>query len=181
MKNVLITCLVLLCSCIPAVCQQQLDAATKEDVEELLTLIGTRARMQQMWTGMAQQAATSAADAYRLKHPDATPLELRKVAEVTGQYVQDSIGAFSIDELIDAIVPIYQRHLTHSDVQSIIDYYKSSTGQKFLKEMPAMMAESMQAVQPIIQKHLPEMEAAAERAAEKSAKPASSSAGNHSQ
>ncbi len=181
MKNVLIACLVLLCSCMPALCQQQLDAATKDDVEELLTLTGARARVQQTWAGMAQQAATSAADAYRLKHPDATPLELRKVAEVTGQYMRDTFKAVSIDELLAAIVPVYQRHLTHADLRGIIDFFNSSTGQKYLKEMPAMTAESMQAVNPIIQKHLPEMEAAAEKAAENSMKPASSSTGSPSQ
>jgi len=170
MKNFLLSFVILLLGCTPALCQQQLDAATKEDVEELLTLTGARARVQQMWTAMAQQAATTAADAYRLKHPDATPLELRRIAEGTGQYMHDALNTLSIDELLDAIVPIYQRHFTHADVRTVIDFYSSPTGQKFLKEMPAMMAESMQAADPIVKKHLPEMEAAAEKAMEKAVK-----------
>jgi hypothetical protein len=44
-----------------------------------------------------------------------------------------------------------------------------------------MTAESMDAIQPIIQKHLPEMEAAAEKMSEKVAKPASTGTGSHSQ
>jgi hypothetical protein len=181
MKNVLIACLVLLCSCIPALCQQQLDAATKEDVKRLLELTGARARVQQVQQAFDQQMVTSVTDVYRFKHPNATPLELRKVAENTRQYMQDSNKAVSIDEMMDAIVPIYQRHLTHADVGSIINFYNSSAGQKLLKEQPAIMAESMQAAQALAQKHLPEIVAAAERAAEKNTKPASSSTGKPNQ
>ena len=71
---------------------------------------------------------------------------------------------FSVDELIDAVIPVYQNHLTHADVRSLIDFYSSESGQKYLKELPAMSAESMQAVQPLIKEHLPEMQAAVEKA-----------------
>lgn len=181
MKNALIACLVLLSSCIPALCQQDWVPATKEDVRQLMELTGARGRVQQMWAVMAQQAATMAAGAYHRKHPGATPAQLRKVAEATAQYMQESYKAFSIDELMAAIVPIYQRHLTHADVRGIIDFFSSPVGQKYLKQMPAMTAESMDAIQPIIQKHLPEMEAAAEKMSEKVAKPASTGTGSHSQ
>jgi hypothetical protein len=119
---------------------------------------------------MAQQATSTAVDAYQRKHPDAGPLELRKVAEITGQYMQEAIGAFSVDELLDVIVPVYQQHFTHADLVTIIEFYKSPTGQKFINESPAVLSESMQAMQPIVKKHEPEMEAAAEKAAERSAK-----------
>ena len=66
------------------------------------------------------------------------------------------------------MVPVYQRHLTHSDVRIIIDFYNSPTGQKMIKETPTMMAEGMQVVQPILQKHAAELEAQAEAAAEAS-------------
>ena len=164
MKKTIFATLIVLLSCAPAICQQQLNAATKEDVQELLVVTGSRARIQQMWAQMGQQMASSAADTYRLKHPDATPLELREVAEVTGKSFQSSMSVLSVDEMLNAIIPVYQQHLTHADVRGIIDFYHSEAGQKYLKEAPALMAESMQAVQPIIKKHLPAMEAAAEKA-----------------
>ena len=170
MRKILLALVLTIFWSIPAFCQQQLDAATKEDVEQFLELTGARQRIQQMWAAMAQQAATTAVDSYQRKHPDADPLELRKVAENTGQYMQEAIGTLSIDEMLDAMVPVYQQHLTHADLVTIMDFYKSPTGQKFLKESPAMMAEGMQAIQPILKKHQPEIEAAAERAAERSAK-----------
>lgn len=72
----------------------------------------------------------------------------------------------SVDELILAIIPVSQRNLTHCDIQTIFDFYASPAGRKVLQKTPAMMAESMQAVQPILQKHLPGLEARAEAAAQ---------------
>ena len=154
----------------PALSQQQIDAATKEDVEQLLQLSGSRDRILQMWAGMAQQAATLAGESYQRKHPDASPLEIRKAAQAAGESTQKMISVFPVDELIEAIVPVYQRHLTHSDIRNIVEFYGSPTGQKMLREMPAMMSESMQAATPIIQKHIPDLEAQAEKAAAEAAK-----------
>jgi hypothetical protein len=180
MKRALFATLVLLAGCTSAISQQQLNAATKEDVEQLLEVTGARARVQQMWSQMAQQVATTAADSYRLKNPDATPLELRKVAEVTGLAFQSEMKVLSVDELVDAMIPVYQRHLTHADVQGIIDFYKSSAGQTYLSALPAIMQESMQAADPIVKKHLPEMQAAAEKAIQESVKAQPSGTGNAS-
>jgi hypothetical protein len=50
-----------------------------------------------------------------------------------------------IDEMVDAIVPIYQKHLTKVDLAAVTAFYSSPSGQKILKEMPAIMSEAMQA------------------------------------
>jgi hypothetical protein len=178
MKNFFVIFLLVACALTPALCQQLQDPATKADVDKLLELTGARQRVLQVWQSMAQQAAISAARSYKKKHPNATPQELERVSQAVAQGMQESFQALSIDELMNAIVPVYERHLTHADVQSIIAFYDSPAGQKLLQETPAMMAESAQAVQPIIQKHQPELDAAAEKMLEKSIKGASTSAGN---
>ena len=154
----------------PALAQQQLDAATKEDVQQFLEVTGARRNLQALWDNMAQQTASMAAESYQRSHPNASPLEIRKAAELAGESIQKTAKVLPIDELLDVMVPVYQRHLTHSDIRNIIEYYSSPTGQKVIKELPTMMAESMQAVQPILQKRLPELEA--EAAAAKAAKEA---------
>ncbi len=158
-------------SFVSAFAQQPIDAATKEDVEEMLQVTGARQNLQAMWDNMATQAASMAAENYQRKHPDATPLDIRKAAELAGESAQQSIKVISIEEIFDVMVPIYQRHLTHSDMRNIIEYYNSPTGQKVVKLMPVMMSESMQAARPIMEKHLSEMEAQAEAAAGKAGKP----------
>jgi hypothetical protein len=56
-----------------------------------------------------------------------------------------------IEGLLDDMIPIYQKHLTKSDVEAMNVFYSSPTGQKLLREMPAMTAESMQAATPRMQ------------------------------
>ena len=170
MRKAIIAVLFLLLTGTSAICQQQLNAATKEDVEDLLTITGRAYATNLVPDGEA--SSNSAADAYRLKHPDASPLELRKVAEATGRSFQDEVAVLSVDELLDAMIPVYQQHLTHADIRGIIDFYNSEPGQKYLKEMPALMSESMEAIQPIIKKHLPEMQAAADKAVQATMKDA---------
>src|ERR1041384_4908854 len=50
-----------------------------------------------------------------------------------------------LDEMVEAMVPIYQRHLTRSDIEEVIRFYSSPVGQKLLREQPQMIQEGMQA------------------------------------
>jgi len=61
-----------------------------------------------------------------------------------------------IDGMLDDMVPVYRKHLTKSDVHEMVSFYSSPTGQKILKEMPAMTTEGMQAVQPRLRKMMDE-------------------------
>ena len=109
MKTIFATIVLLTCSFSLATAQTQMDAATKDDVEQMLQLMGTRERMQTMFSAMAQQVATSAADAYKRSHPDASPEKLQHAAEAAGERAQQALKTMPADELIDAMVPIYQR------------------------------------------------------------------------
>jgi uncharacterized protein len=56
--------------------------------------------------------------------------------------------------MIQAMVPAYQKHMTKGDLDVIVAFYSSPTGQKLLRETPAMTAESMQTMMPIMQKYM---------------------------
>ena len=58
------------------------------------------------------------------------------------------------DEMIKAMVPSYQKHFTKGDMDTLTAFYTSGTGEKVLREMPAIMAESMQTMMPIVRKHI---------------------------
>lgn len=47
--------------------------------------------------------------------------------------------------------------LTKNDVIALVAFYSGSTGKKMLKNMPAMMGEAMQAMQPTILKRTESM------------------------
>jgi uncharacterized protein len=58
------------------------------------------------------------------------------------------------DDILNSMVPVYQKHLTKGDVDALTAFYATSTGQKLLKEMPQILAESMQNVMPLMRKHI---------------------------
>ncbi len=174
MRNIAIATIVLLLGYVSAFAQQAAPAS-KQDVVTLLTLTGAKARVQQIWAQMGQQMATTAADSYHLKHPDATPLQLYKVSQVASKSFQSGLAVLSVDEMMTTIIPVYQQHLSHDDVQAIIAFYHTPAGERYLKELPAMQTESMKALEPVLKKHLPEMEAAVDKAVQKAMYPSAAS------
>lgn len=117
------------------------EAPDKADVVKFLDLMHARAQMEQVLSGMVKQMKSGAEDGFKQKVPDATPEQLAKVDKM----VDTMFAALPMDEMLDAIVPIYQRHLTKADLNAVTAFYSSPAGQKILKELPAIMSESMQA------------------------------------
>jgi hypothetical protein len=62
-----------------------------------------------------------------------------------------------VDELIDVMIPVYQKHFTKGDMDALVAFYSSPTGEKMVKEMPAIMSESMQAASGILQEMMAKM------------------------
>jgi uncharacterized protein len=50
----------------------------------------------------------------------------------------------SMDELVDMLTPVYQSHITESDLTKIIEFYHTPVGRKFAEKTPLIMQESMQ-------------------------------------
>jgi hypothetical protein len=55
------------------------------------------------------------------------------------------------------MVPANQKHFSKGDIHALISFYSSPTGQKVLRELPAIMAEAMDAMVPIMRKQIDEM------------------------
>ena len=68
--------------------------------------------------------------------------------------MDEFMKGFPFDEMIDTMVPIYQKHLTRGDVDTLIAFYSTPTGQKLLKEMPEISAETMQIMMPKLRKRM---------------------------
>ena len=144
-RKKLLNCFVLFCLlAIPTFGQQTAvtnGPATKEQILKFMDLMQVKARMGQMFDGMQTQARIGAEEGFKQKVPHATAEQLAKVDAIADEV----FNGFPIDELLDAIVPIYQKHLTKSDLDAIIGFYSSPAGQRFIQEVPAMMSEAMQA------------------------------------
>ncbi len=49
-----------------------------------------------------------------------------------------------VSDLIEMVIPIYQKYLTQSDVEQLNTFYATDVGQKLIKMQPMLMQESMQ-------------------------------------
>jgi uncharacterized protein len=123
--------------------QQSSDSSVpdKADVLKFLDLMHAKTQMVQTLDGMVKQMRLGAEQGFKEKVPDATPEQLAKVDKLFDGVFQ----SLPIDEIVDAMVPIYQKHLTKADLAAVTAFYSSPAGQKILKEMPAIMSEAMQA------------------------------------
>jgi hypothetical protein len=131
--------------------------ATRDDVLQLFSVMNIKQQMRAIMDSMMQQQKSLVHDMARRKNPNVTTEELGRVDRIMDESVKD----FPIEGILDDMVPVYQKHLTSADVSAMSAFYSSSTGQKLLREMPAMTSEAMQASYGRLQK---QMEAVAERA-----------------
>jgi hypothetical protein len=77
--------------------------------------------------------------------------------ERMNKFTDDMLKAMPYDELIDAMVPVYQKHFTKGDVDALVAFYSSPTGEKMVKELPAILSESMQAETGVMQEMMAKM------------------------
>ena len=129
------------------------DAATRDQIMTLLDMLHARRNMQVMINSMKAAMAEGAEAGLRKKVPNPTPKQLKTLHAI----VDASLGDMPLDDMINAIIPIYQRHLSKTDVEEIIRFYGSPVGQKLLREQPQIMQESMQAGAEIQKKRLDEI------------------------
>ena len=114
---------------------------SKEQVLKFLEILRVKSQLTLYFNGVAKEAKLGAEDGFKRKVPDATPAQLAEVDD----FAQKLFQGMPIDEMVDAMVPIYQRHLTREDIDSIMAFYSSPVGQKLQQEQPAMMQEGMKA------------------------------------
>jgi hypothetical protein len=68
--------------------------------------------------------------------------------------MDDLIKGMPADDIIQAMIPAYQKHFTRGDIQAMNAFYSSPVGQKVLQELPEVTQEGMKAALPIISKYL---------------------------
>lgn len=119
-----------LCLALPgaALAQAKAEPAKNRDIRTLLKLTGASKMAGQMMSRMVQSLKPAFPQV-----PD----------EVWSKFIKRA----DPDSLIELIVPIYAKHLSHKDIKGLIAFYKSPLGRRFVAKQPQIMAESMQAGQ----------------------------------
>jgi hypothetical protein len=127
--------------------------ASKEDVERYLQTMHSHDMMQNMIVAMAKPMHQMLHDQF-LKQKDKLPADFEtRMNKMMDEMMKD----MPFDEMMQAMVPSYQKHLTKGDVDSLVAFYSSPTGQKVLRELPAIMGEAMEAMMPIMRRQMDTM------------------------
>jgi hypothetical protein len=130
------------------------DAPTRDQVLTLLDLVEARQTMVDAMENVKLMMQNSAEESFRQKVPNATP---KQIKALRGMF--EEVTKAPLDEMISAVISIYQRHLTKTDVEELIRFYSSPVGQKLLRQQPQIMRESMQAGAEIQRKRMDEIQA----------------------
>jgi len=124
--------------------------ATKEDVQKYFDVMHSREMIDQMLLAMVKPMHQMIHEQY-LKDRDKLPADFE---ERMNKLTEDMLKGFPWDDLLQSLVPVFQKHLTKGDISAVVAFYSAPTGQKLLKEMPVMMSEEMEAMMPLLQKQM---------------------------
>jgi len=123
-------------------------AATKADIEKLFGALHLHEMMKNVMAASFQQSKQMVLEALKKKGGQLSDEQVKRM----NAFFDDFAKNVDFDGMLDDMVPVYQRHLSQQDVAAMLVFYDSPTGQKILREQPAMMAEGMQAMHPRMEK-----------------------------
>jgi uncharacterized protein len=152
-----ILCAAAVCLCLSARVLAQQNAAdvpaSKEDVERYMQVMHSKDMMAKVVSAMSKPMHDMVHQQY-LQNQDKLPSDFEARMN---KRMDDMLKDFPWNEMMDAMVPVYQKHFTKGDIDAMVAFYETPTGQKVLRELPEITAESMQKMMPLLQKNIEAM------------------------
>jgi hypothetical protein len=118
--------------------------ASHDDILKLFDVMQIRSQMKLVMQQVSEQMKSTGHEQVRRMDPNVTDKEIAKLDAISDKVLKE----VPVEGLLDDMIPVYQKHLSKPDVDAMIGFYSTPTGQKILREMPAITTEGMQAVQP---------------------------------
>ncbi len=131
------------------------QAATADDINRLADAMHLKKNMAEMQHTVVDQWAKpmlTGMSADTLKKM--TPQQRQKFKDIMDDMMAESFKAYPPDEMIHDMVPIYQKYFDKSDIEAMIAFYSSPTGQKFLDSQSKIMGDFMTVLMPKMQERL---------------------------
>jgi len=122
--------------------------ASSGDIKKMFDLMHIRDQMTLIMQQVSRQVREMEHEQIKKRDSKVTDEDLANLDAISDQVLKE----MPIEGLLDDMIPIYQKHLNKADVDAMVGFYSTPTGQKILKEMPAMTTEGMQAMQPRLRK-----------------------------
>lgn len=152
MKNLLLVVTLCLGLGLSAAAQQGSadEPASRQDVENYLAAVHSSEMSKQMMEGMSKPLHEFIRQTFE-KDKDKLPADFEvRMNNMMDEYLRN----VPFEEMQAAMVPIYERHFSKGDINALTAFYSSPTGQKILKEMPAVMADAMSSMLPIMRRQI---------------------------
>lgn len=127
--------------------------ASKADVENYLQAVHSHEMMKQMVEAMAKPM-------HQMAHEQCAKDKDRLPADCEARMnkvMDDMMKQMPWDEMMDAMIPAYEKHFTKGDMDALTAFYSAPTGQKILRELPAILSESMETMMPIMRRSVDHM------------------------
>jgi len=134
---------------------QQALPADAPSHEQMLKLINAMETRKQMYS-MMQTMRKSMEDMRKSQSPELSDKKRKALDALQTEFYGKLNSEDQIDKMLEAIIPIYQRHFTKSDVDGLIAFYSSPLGKKMQQEQPQILKEYMPQVMALTQKHVEE-------------------------
>lgn len=147
MKTRCLLLVLLLSSSMPRLLAQSDAPSSRDDIMKLFAVMKVHDQTRLVMESVATQQRAMMHDGLRRRYPQITDGEIARLDQATLDIMRD----VSVDDMLNDMIPIYQKHLSKKDVDAMSAFYASDTGQKLLREMPAMTTESMRATAPRMQ------------------------------
>ncbi len=134
-------------------------AASKEDIQKLFEIMQIHQQMRQVMDSMMKQQTAMIDQTLKKRYPQTSAEKIARANRMIAETMKD----MPMDAMLDDMVPIYQRHFSKTDIDAMSTFYASPTGQKMMREMPALTSESMQASYVRMQKQIDTIQQKAEQ------------------
>lgn len=59
------------------------------------------------------------------------------------QEIRERVQEQGYEDILEKVIPIYQKHLTNQEVDAMINFYSSKEGNSIIQKMPSILNESM--------------------------------------
>jgi hypothetical protein len=133
--------------------------AAKEDIQHLFEVMQIHQQMRQVMDTMMKQQSTMIHETLKRRYPQTSAERIARADRL----IEETMKDMPMDAMLDDMIPIYQRHFSKTDIDAMSAFYASPTGQKVMREMPALTSESMQASYARMQKQMDAMMKRAEQ------------------
>jgi hypothetical protein len=122
---------------------------SKQQLAKLFELMKIReqtASMMQTLTGMIQQQVRQQEKemtANQTTGASLTPEQQAALDGVMNRSLEKALNLFTVDEMLDDMAALYQKHFTREDVEAYIAFYSTPAGKRLLQITPVIMQQYM--------------------------------------